>query len=202
MHCLRFILYLYAELVQLIKDKLSFVNILEEKPNLVVNKKVNANGIHWEKKHSLQNKFKQIHCGGTKIVQRQKEAWKSNIAMQSKAQILEVCRRFFGKCCVNIMQILCKYSGNIVEILWCKGRRLKSWRCAGVSWNWGLEVGPASLELEKKPIIVLWFRFNSHHPPHPPPVSYASPAPPATLPLVSPPPSPPPPANNCALVSL
>ena len=84
-HCLRFILYLCAELVQLIKDKLSFVNILEEKPNLVVNKKVNANRIHWEKKHSLQNKFKQIHCGGTKIIQRQKEAWKSNIAMQSKA---------------------------------------------------------------------------------------------------------------------
>ena len=114
MHCLRFILYLYAELVQLIKDKLSFVNILEEKPNLVVNKKVNANGIHWEKKHSLQNKFKQIHCGGTKIIQRQKEAWKSNITMQSKAQILEVCRRFFGKCCVNIMQIFWKYCGNIV----------------------------------------------------------------------------------------
>ena len=93
------------------KDKLSFVNILEEKSNLVVNKKVNANRIHWEKKHSLQNKFKQIHCGGTKILQRQREAWNSNIAMQSKAQILELCRIFFGK-------MLCKYYANIVQIMW------------------------------------------------------------------------------------
>ena len=30
-----------------------------------------------------------------------------------------------------------------VCILWCNGRRLKSWRSAEVSWNWGLEMAAA-----------------------------------------------------------
>ena len=110
-HCLRFILYLYAELVQLIKDKLSFVNILEEKPNLVVNKKVNANGIHWEKKHSLQNKFKQIHCGGKKDSTKAKGSMEIKYCDAIKGSNIGSLQKIFWK-------MLCKYYANIVQIFW------------------------------------------------------------------------------------